>query len=125
MKEREEILRFLRRRERAGGLMGEERSAVLKADIEQLTTRMRSGPRRPRPAQEEVNKAQAVIAERCKELSIPKCFARSLALPWRGRGDNVINERGAELRKVAFTSIARKRRSPPRRARSSSSRPRW
>jgi hypothetical protein len=38
MKEREEILRFLRRRERAGGLMGEERSAVLKADIKQLTT---------------------------------------------------------------------------------------
>lgn len=70
MKEREEILRFLRRRERAGGLMAEERSAVLKADIEQLTTRMRSGPRRPRPAQEEVNKAQAVIAERCKPQTL-------------------------------------------------------
>lgn len=52
-----------------------------------------------------VKKAQETIAERCKKLGIPKAFAPNLVADWRGRGENMISQRRAELRRVAKTQI--------------------
>lgn len=49
--------------------------------------------------------AQKIIAERCKELGIPKSFAPRLDVSWTGRGENALNQRRTELRRVAKTSI--------------------
>ena len=58
-------------------------------------------------AEREVAKAQARVAERCRELGIPKQFAPSLSLRWRNRGyDNPVKERRDELRRVAQAQIA-------------------
>jgi hypothetical protein len=52
-----------------------------------------------------VREAQDKIAARCEELGIPKTFAPSLSASWSGRGENLLAERRAELRRVAKTSI--------------------
>jgi hypothetical protein len=53
-----------------------------------------------------VEKAQAQIAKRCRELGIPKQFAPSVHLEWSARGyGNVIEKRRGELRKMATTRI--------------------
>src|SRR5262252_7983285 len=46
-----------------------------------------------------------MIAERCKELGIPKTFAPSIALSWHARGENALAMRRAELRRVAKSSV--------------------
>lgn len=56
-------------------------------------------------AQEVVASAQKVIAERCKELGIPKDFAPGLDITWHGRGQNALNLRRIELRRVAKASV--------------------
>jgi hypothetical protein len=53
-----------------------------------------------------VKKAQAQIAERCRELGIPKQFAPSAHLSWSARGyGNVLEKQKAELRRMAKTRI--------------------
>lgn len=49
-------------------------------------------------AQEEVARAQAIVAARCKELGIPEDLAPSLSFGWCGRGANAVASRRAELR---------------------------
>ena len=53
-----------------------------------------------------MTKANAQITARCRELGIPDRFAPGLKMYWRGRGyDNTLNDRKAELRKMAETAI--------------------
>ena len=40
-------------------------------------------------AQAAAEAAQEVVAERCKEMGIPKTFAPSIGVSWQGRGENV------------------------------------
>jgi hypothetical protein len=56
-------------------------------------------------AERVVRESQAKIAERCKELGIPKTFAPRVGLHWEGRGENALASRRAELRRVAKTAI--------------------
>lgn len=52
-------------------------------------------------AEQAVKDAQAVIAERCRDLGIPKEFAPGLHLEWYRRGANAVKDRRAELRIAA------------------------
>ncbi len=52
-------------------------------------------------AEQAVKDAQAVIAERCRDLGIPKEFAPSIHMDWYRRGQNEVKERRAELRLAA------------------------
>jgi hypothetical protein len=52
-----------------------------------------------------VKESQEKIAARCEELGIPKTFAPSIGASWSGRGENALNERRSELRRVAKSSI--------------------
>jgi hypothetical protein len=52
-----------------------------------------------------VKESQAVIAKRCEELGIPRTFAPMIGLSWQNRGENMMSQRRAELRRVAKTSI--------------------
>ena len=57
-------------------------------------------------ADQAIRKAKSQIAARCRELRIPEVFAPTLALEWRHRGgDNLLERRKAELRKVATSRI--------------------
>ena len=49
--------------------------------------------------------AQQTITERCSELGIPARFAPNVEFSWRGRGENALKERRAELRAVAKSRI--------------------
>lgn len=49
--------------------------------------------------------AQTMVAERCKELGIPKEFAPGISAGWHSQGENAVASRRAELRRVAKTKI--------------------
>lgn len=57
-------------------------------------------------AQQAVDAARAQIAERCRELGIPKEFAPTVSFSWYGRGQNGSQQRRTELRRMATTKIA-------------------
>ena len=52
-------------------------------------------------AQQAVTNAQTAVAERCRELGIPKEFAPCLSLEWYRRGQNAVKDRRTELRFAA------------------------
>jgi hypothetical protein len=56
-------------------------------------------------AKQVVDEAQAEVAKRCKELGIPETFAPAIGLTWQGRGENALNQRRMELRRVAESAI--------------------
>jgi hypothetical protein len=56
-------------------------------------------------AEEVARECQAKIAERCKELGIPRTFAPDISLSWHGRGENAMTARRVELRRVAKSAI--------------------
>jgi hypothetical protein len=56
-------------------------------------------------AQQVCREAQAEVAKRCKELGIPETFAPAIGMTWQGRGENALNQRRMELRRVAESSI--------------------
>jgi hypothetical protein len=56
-------------------------------------------------ADKAVREAQDKIAQRCKELGIPKQFAPGLNMNWYGRGENAFAQRRAELRQLAKAKI--------------------
>jgi hypothetical protein len=56
-------------------------------------------------ALEVVKEAQETIAKRCEEMGIPKTFAPSLHASWSGRGENLLKDRRAELRRVAKAEV--------------------
>ena len=46
------------------------------------------------------------VAQRCKELGIPKKFAPSLSFGWRGQGENASKKQHADLRREAKAYVA-------------------
>lgn len=56
-------------------------------------------------ANEVARECAAKIAERCKELGIPRTFAPDISLSWHGRGENMMSHRRTELRRVAQSAI--------------------
>jgi hypothetical protein len=85
--------------------MAEERSAVLKADraaYDQDEVWAAAAEARPGGGQQGAGCNRRAL----QGTRHPQTLCPQLALSWRGRGENVINERRAELRKGAYTSIA-------------------
>ena len=89
----------------------DERAAVCMADFESKLAAVYDFDRDDvwreavAEAQAVIVESQAKIAERCKALGIPAQFAPSLSIEWHGRGENAINARRIELRRVAKTRI--------------------
>ena len=94
----------------------DQRAAELKADFEDQISAIYSFDADEvwrdayRIAEKAVKDAQAVVADRCAELGIPKEFAPGLSCGWYGRGENAVAQRRAELRKKADAEIAAIRR---------------
>lgn len=111
--ERVELGLLIRKRERVMKSIAVERSAAMLADFEKQCAAIYSFDQDEvwkdafERAKKITDEAESVIAERCKELGIPKEFAPSVSLHWYGRGENAVAARRAELRKVAKAQIAR------------------
>ncbi len=57
-------------------------------------------------AEKAAQEASGLIAQRCKELGIPKKFAPSLSFGWRGQGANESKHVRADMRREAKLRIA-------------------
>jgi hypothetical protein len=110
--EREDLQRLIRQREKVQKSNAKLRSAELLADFEnQMASEFSFDDdaiwaEAAKEAKREVAKAQKRVAERCRELGIPKQFAPSLHLSWSHRGySNNVEKRKQELRLVAKAQI--------------------
>jgi hypothetical protein len=116
-RERGDFAKLIRQRERVLKSKAKERSAELAAQFEQQIAAEYSFDddetwcEAYAAAEAEVQRAQARIANRCREMGIPKAFAPSISVHWFGRGENAVKDRRAELRRVAVTQIAALERS--------------
>jgi hypothetical protein len=111
--EREDLQRLIRQREKVLKSAAKQRSAELLADFENQMGQEYSfdqdtvWEQAEKVAEREVQKAQKLVAARCRELGIPDQFAPKLSLHWHARGyGNAIKERRAELRRMAETQVA-------------------
>ena len=108
--EREELSKLLQAQLKLGQRVAEHQAAALLADAEEkLAARYSSEDARLRDITDEAKRAMAdldkKLAERCRELSIPPSFRPRVGFAWGDRGENMLKERRAELRKVAQTRI--------------------
>lgn len=109
--ERAEIGALIRKRERVMKAAASERAAAMMAEFEQQCASVYSFNDDAvwKSASEQVKKvvadAQALIADRCAELGIPKEFAPGLNVGWYERGQNAVKQRREELRRVAKSRI--------------------
>ncbi len=110
-KDRQDLLKVIRARERVARSAVAERGAALMAEFErQIAARYafdddKVWSEAARRVAAEVGRAQAIVAERCAELGIPPEFAPRLDFNWYSRGENAARERRAELRLVARANI--------------------
>ncbi|MGH0257052.1 hypothetical protein NKY39_15990 [Sinorhizobium meliloti] len=111
--EREDLQRLIRQREKVQKSAAKQRSLELLADFENQISAEYSfnddavWSAAMKAAAVEVKKAQERVAERCRELGIPRQFAPDLDLSWRHRGwDNLIDRRIEELRTAAKAQVA-------------------
>jgi hypothetical protein len=109
--EREDLHRLIRQREKVMKSAAKHRSAELLDDFENQMGQQFSfdqdevWKQATKVAEREVEKAQRLLAARCRELGIPEHFAPSLDLHWFSRGENAVKGRRQELRKMAETRI--------------------
>jgi hypothetical protein len=109
--ERDELVKLVKLRERVAKTETVQRSAELLAEFERQLASVYSFDdddvwREAHAAVSEAReKANAMIAERCRELGIPERFQPGIESVWFGRGENASKERRAELRRVAVTRI--------------------
>jgi hypothetical protein len=111
--EREDLQRLIKQREKVMKSAAQQRSAELLADFENQMGQEyafdqdETWTEAVRTVEPLVKKAQAQIAERCRELGIPERFAPSVRLNWSARGyGNTIEKRRGELRTMAKARIA-------------------
>jgi len=110
--ERVELGQLIRKRERVMKSMTSERSAAMLLEFESQIAAIYSfdddevWKQAFEAAQKVVDEAKTSIANRCKELGIPKEFAPDIDLGWYGRGQNAVVSRRNELRRVAKAKIA-------------------
>jgi len=110
-REREDLERLSRDRERLAKAVVDQRAKELKAEFQDQLSACYSFDQdevwkeAERIANEAVSQAQSVIADRCKQLGIPADFAPGLNLYWHARGQNASKDRRAELTKRADTRI--------------------
>jgi hypothetical protein len=100
--EREDLHRLIRQREKVMKSAAKHRSAELLDDFENQMGQQFSfdqdevWKQATKVAEREVEKAQRLLAARCRELGIPEHFAPSLDLHWFSRGENAVKGRRQE-----------------------------
>ena len=110
--ERADIQRLIRNTAKLAKAHAKERSAQLRAEFERQCATEYSfddddvWKMATEVATTAASEAQETVDHRCEELGIPKPFRPSIAIGWRGRGENAVNSRRTELRRVATTRIA-------------------
>jgi hypothetical protein len=110
--ERQELGQLIRKRERVMKMQAQERSAALLAEFDAQIAAIYHYDDDPvwkrvhAEAMEALDTARVEIAARCHELGIPPEFAPGLDIYWHGRGHNAVQDRRAELRRVAKSRIA-------------------
>lgn len=110
--ERQELGQLIRKRERVMKAQVAERGAAMLADFENQVGSIYSfdqdetWAKAMQEAEKAVSDANTVVAARCKELGIPKEFAPSVAMGWIERGQNMVNSRRIEMRRIAKSKIA-------------------
>jgi hypothetical protein len=110
-REREDLEKMCRDRERLAKAACDARASDLKANFEQQMAATYSfdsdevWKKAAEMADKTVKEANIAIAAQCEQLGIPKEFAPQLNLAWYSRGENASKERRVELRKVAYTRI--------------------
>jgi hypothetical protein len=111
-REREDLERLSRDRERLAKGVVDQRAKELKAEFQNQLSACYSFDQDEvwkevmRVANEAVSHAQRVVADRCKELGIPPEFAPGPgSIYWVERGENAMKDRRAELTKRAYTRI--------------------
>lgn len=110
-REREQLAKVVRLRERVARAAAKQRAADLRAEFEeQIARRYSFNEQQTWQAAEAavtaaVTAANEQIAETCASLGIPREFAPGLHAGWYARGENACNKRRAELRKAASARI--------------------
>src|SRR4029077_11767705 len=111
--EREDLQRLIRQRERVLKSAAKQRGVEMLADFENQMGQQYSfdqdeiWAQAAKAAGVEVERAQKLVAARCRELGIPDRFAPELTLHWSGQGyDNSIERRKRELRTMAQSRVA-------------------
>lgn len=109
--ERTELSKLIRLRARVAKSDIDARQAALVADAEaQLAaiydSRHEAWADITTQVTQLVQKADAEIAARCRDLGIPEKLRPGINTVWYGRGENADRQRRAELRKVAETRLA-------------------
>lgn len=110
-RERRDLAGLARKRARVLKSMAAERKAELLADFETELASIYTPDDDAAmkkifdEANKQVNAAKARLRSRCDKLGIPREFAPGIDLGWYGRGENALNSRRVELRKVATTRL--------------------
>jgi hypothetical protein len=105
------LMEQARREERVAKTLLKQRSAALRARMEeQLAAAYRADHERWKAITEEaarrVKEWDDQIAAICRDMGVPEEFRPSLNLSWYSRGENASSARRAELRKVGEARIA-------------------
>jgi len=110
-RDRDDLDKLARMREKVAKNRVEHRKAELMADFEQQLASIYAfnddavWKEAKETAQRAVELAARRIADRCRELGIPKTFQPTVGIGWSGRGENATVQRRAELRAVARTRL--------------------
>jgi hypothetical protein len=110
-RDREDMLKLVRSRERVAKSMASARSAALMADFEAQLDRQYAYDEdaiwqaAAEFAKEAVAMARGRIAERCGELGIPAQFAPDLSVQWYARGRNAMEGERQQMRRLAKRRI--------------------
>jgi hypothetical protein len=110
-RDRDELTKLVRSRERVAKTAASARSAHLLAEFEAQLDREYAWDEdkvweaATLASKEVVAQAQEAIATRCKELGIPPQFAPGLSVGWYGRGRNAMQGERAEMRRLAKRRI--------------------
>jgi len=112
-RERSDLAALIRQRERVLKTKIKERSRELLAQFEQQAAVIyeydddATWSEAVKIAEQEIVKANTKIAERARQLGIPKRYAPRVAFGWIGRNEQyAVQQRRAELRRVAQSKIA-------------------
>lgn len=110
-RDREELAKLCRRRERVAKSDARQRAAEIRADGEaQLATIFEVDDARwaeaIKIAEAAIAEANATIDRHCDLTGVPKGFRPSVGLGWSSRGENASASRRGELRRVLDTRVA-------------------
>lgn len=110
-RDREELSKLTRRRERVAKSDARQRAAEIRADGEaQLATIFEADDARwdesINVAQAAIDAANATIDQHCEEAGVPAAFRPVVGLGWNSRGENASASRRGELRRVLETRVA-------------------